>query len=83
MPGLDAEPELSMVLQGCNPSTSRVGWGESRQISVEASLVYKVSSRTARIISLDPVSKQNKKTKRLSLGRTVGIGALNVFLVTL
>jgi hypothetical protein len=38
--------------------------GRSRQISeFEASLVYKVSSRTARAIQRNPVSKkQNKKT---------------------
>jgi hypothetical protein len=37
--------------------------GRDRQISeFEASLVYKVSSRTARAIQRDPVSKQKAKT---------------------
>jgi hypothetical protein len=38
--------------------------GRGRQISeFEASLVYKVSSRTARVIQRNPVSKTKTKTK--------------------
>jgi hypothetical protein len=38
--------------------------GRSRRISeFEASLVYKVSSRTARAIQRNPVSKNQKKRK--------------------
>jgi hypothetical protein len=39
--------------------------GRGRQISeFEASLVYRVSSRTARTIQRNPVSKRKKKEKR-------------------
>jgi hypothetical protein len=39
--------------------------GRGRQISeFEASLVYKVSSRTARAIQRNPVSKKSEKKKR-------------------
>jgi hypothetical protein len=39
--------------------------GRGRQISeFEASLVYKVSSRTARAIQRNPVSEKNKKKKK-------------------
>jgi hypothetical protein len=39
--------------------------GKSRQISeFEATLVYKVSSRTARATQRNPVSKTNKQTKQ-------------------
>jgi hypothetical protein len=39
--------------------------GRVRQISeFEASLVYRVSSRTARAIQRNPVSKNKKKTKK-------------------
>jgi hypothetical protein len=39
--------------------------GRGRQISeFEASLVYKVSSRTARAIQRNPVSKNQKKKKK-------------------
>jgi hypothetical protein len=39
--------------------------GRGRQISeFEASLIYKVSSRTARAIQRNPVSKNNIKTKQ-------------------
>jgi hypothetical protein len=39
--------------------------GRGRQISdLEASLVYKVSSRTARAIQRNPVSKKKKKKKK-------------------
>jgi hypothetical protein len=41
--------------------------GRGRQISeFEASLVYKVSSRTARAIQRNPVSKNQKKKKKKS-----------------
>ena len=47
------------MAHACNPST--LG-GRGRWISeLEASLVYRVSSRTARAIERNPVSKQNKK----------------------
>jgi hypothetical protein len=39
--------------------------GRGRQISeFKASLVYKVSSRTARAVQRDPVSKTNKQTNK-------------------
>jgi hypothetical protein len=39
--------------------------GRGRQISeFDASLIYKVSSRTARAIQRNPVSKKKKKKKR-------------------
>jgi hypothetical protein len=39
--------------------------GRGRQISeFEASLVYRVSSRTARATQINPVSKKNKKNKK-------------------
>jgi hypothetical protein len=51
--------------------------GRGRQISeFEASLVYKVSSRTARVIQRNPVLKNQKKRKKkkkemsLSKGKT-------------
>jgi hypothetical protein len=42
--------------------------GRGRRIS-EASLVYKVSSRTARAIQRNPVSKKTKTKTTLALGR--------------
>jgi hypothetical protein len=51
-----------MVAHTCNPQHSG---GSGRQISeFEASLVYKVSSRTARAIQRNPVSKNQKKKKK-------------------
>ena len=51
-----------MVVHTCNPST--LG-GRGRQISVfEASLVYRVSSRTARPIQRNPVSKKETKQNK-------------------
>jgi hypothetical protein len=42
--------------------------GRSRQISeFEASLVYRVSSRTARATQRNPVSKRKKKKKKLDV----------------
>ena len=39
--------------------------GKGRWISeLEASLVYRVSSRTARAIQRNPISKKKKKTKK-------------------
>jgi hypothetical protein len=37
--------------------------GRQRQVNFEASLVYRVSSRTARAIQRNPVSKNKKQTK--------------------
>jgi hypothetical protein len=54
------------VAHAFNPST-REAEAEARRISeFEASLVYKVNSRTARAIQRNPVSKtkQNKKNKK-------------------
>jgi hypothetical protein len=61
-----------VVGQAFNPST----WeAESRWISeFEASLVYRVSSRTARATQRNPVSKQNKKLKKKGLVCRVYIG---------
>ena len=51
-----------MVAHAFNPST--LG-GRSRQISeFEASLVYRVNSRTARAIQRHPVSKKQNKTEQ-------------------
>jgi hypothetical protein len=45
--------------------------GRGRWISgLEASLVYKVSSRTARAIQRKPVSKKNKKEKEKTKTKT-------------
>jgi hypothetical protein len=50
-----------MVPHAFNPSTQEAG----RQISeFEASLVYEVSSRTARAIQRNPVSKKKTKNKK-------------------
>jgi hypothetical protein len=50
-----------MVVHAFNPSSQE---GRSRQISeFEASLVYKVSSRTARATQRNPVSKKTKQNK--------------------
>jgi hypothetical protein len=56
-----------VVAHAFNPSTQG---GRGRRISeFEASLVYKVSSRTARAIQRNPVSKnQNKQTKKKDTG---------------
>jgi hypothetical protein len=51
--------------------------GRGRWISeFEGSLVYKVSSRTARAIQRNPVSKQNK-TKQKELFLSLGVGMIN------
>jgi hypothetical protein len=53
---------LGMVVHAFNPSTREAGRG--RRISeFEASLVYKVSSRTARAIQRNPVSENKKPNK--------------------
>jgi hypothetical protein len=49
-----------VVAHAFNPSTREAEAGISE---FEASLVYKVSSRTARAIQRNPVSKKNKKQK--------------------
>ena len=50
-----------MVAHACNPST--LG-GRGRRISeFEASLVYRVNSRTARATQRNPVLKQTNKQK--------------------
>jgi hypothetical protein len=50
-----------VVVHAFNPSTWR---GRGRRISeFKASLVYKVSSRTARAIQRNPVSKNKNKNK--------------------
>jgi hypothetical protein len=48
-----------MVANAFNPSTREAEAG--RFLSFEASLVYKVSSRTARAIQRNPVLKNQKK----------------------
>ena len=51
-----------VVVHACSPST--LG-GRGRWISeFEASLVYRVSSRTARVIQRNPVSKNPKNRKK-------------------
>jgi hypothetical protein len=50
--------------------SSQHSGGRGRQISeFEASLVYKVSSRTARAIQRNPVSKRKKKKKPINPAR--------------
>jgi hypothetical protein len=58
-----------------NPSTAR---GRGRQISeFKASLVYKVSSRTARAIQRNPVSKKQKtKTTTTTTKKTLFLSML-------
>jgi hypothetical protein len=51
-----------MVAHAFNPSTREAEAGGF--LSSEASLVYKVSSRTARAIQRNPVSKKPKKQKK-------------------
>ena len=52
----------AVVAHACNPSNLR---GRGRQISeFEASLVYRVSSRTARAIQRNPVSKKTTKQNK-------------------
>jgi hypothetical protein len=52
-----------IVVHAFNPSTGR---DRGRHISeFEASLVYKVSSRTARAIQRNPVSKKQTKQKKM------------------
>jgi hypothetical protein len=56
-----------VVAPSFNPST----WGgRGRRISeFQASLVYKVSSRTARAIQRNPVSKKQLKKKKIEMTR--------------
>jgi hypothetical protein len=51
-----------VVAHAFNPSTREAEAGGS--LEFEASLVYKVSSRTARAIQRNPVSKNQKKKKK-------------------
>jgi hypothetical protein len=52
--------------------------GRGRQISeFEASLVYKVSSRTARAIQRNPVSKKKKKLGKLMAKRALKLPSSN------
>ena len=60
-----------MVVHACNPST--LG-GRGRQISeFEATLVYRVSSWTARATHRNPVLKNQKKTNKNSQKVVKGI----------
>jgi hypothetical protein len=55
---------IKTVLPGGGGASQHLG-GRGRRISeFEASLVYKVSSRTARAIHGNPVSKTNKQTNK-------------------
>jgi hypothetical protein len=54
--------------------------GRDRQISefeFEASLVYKVSSRTARTIQRNPVSKKKRKRKKEKKKKCIVVVAFN------
>ena len=51
-----------MVVHAFNPSTWEAEAG--RLSEFQASLVYKVSSRTVRAIQRNPVSKKQNKTKQ-------------------
>jgi hypothetical protein len=57
-----------VVAHGFNPSTWEAESGGF--LSSEASLVYKVSSRTARAIQRNPVSKQNKTKQKTNKQKT-------------
>jgi hypothetical protein len=58
-----------MVAHAFNPSTREAEAGGS--LEFEASLVYKVSSRTARAIQRNPVSKnQKQKNKNKQTNKT-------------
>jgi hypothetical protein len=50
-----------MVAHAFNPSTWEAEAGGFLSSEFEASLVYRVSSRTARAIQRNPVSKKQKK----------------------
>jgi hypothetical protein len=66
VPGIkDRAGKLGVVVHTFNPST-RGGGGRGRWVSeFKASLVYRVSSRTARAIQRNPVSKnKNKQTNK-------------------
>ena len=53
----------AVLAHACNPST--LGGRSRRMSEFEASLVYRVSSRTSRAIQRNPVSKKpNPKTKQ-------------------
>ena len=57
-----------MVVHAFNPSSQE---GRSRQISeFEASLVYKVSFRTARATQRNPVSKKRKEKQKQNKQKT-------------
>ena len=62
-----------MVAHAFNPSTREGGRG--RRISeFEASLVYRVSSRTARAIQRNPVSKKQNQNKTKNKGKHIKWG---------
>jgi hypothetical protein len=54
-----------VVAHAFNPSTQEAEAGGT--LEFEASVVYKVSSRTARAIQKNPVSKNQKKKKKIGL----------------
>jgi hypothetical protein len=56
-----------VVVHAFNPSTREAEGGRGRRISeFEASLVYRVSSRTARATQRNPVSRGKKKKSHIS-----------------
>jgi hypothetical protein len=56
---------MILAAHACNPSTWEAEAGGFLSSEFEASLVYRVSSRTARAIQRNPVSKnKNKKQKQ-------------------
>jgi hypothetical protein len=59
---LEGSLKPGVVAHTFNPSTWEAEAGGS--LEFEASLVYKVSSRTARAIQRNPVSKKTKKKKK-------------------
>jgi hypothetical protein len=64
--GYTEKPCLEKTKQNKNQTNKKRGRG--RRISeFEASLVYRVSSRTARTIQRNPVSKNQKKKKKKEL----------------
>jgi hypothetical protein len=60
--GKKKKKKPGVVAHAFNPSTREAEAGGFSEF--EASLVYKVSSRTARAIQRHPVSKKNQKKKK-------------------
>jgi hypothetical protein len=60
----DVDVQPGVVAHAFNPSTREAEAGGFLSLRFEASLVYKVSARTARATQRNPVSEKKKKTKK-------------------